>query len=121
MRTLTLRCDSEYSVWSWGPVDIWRVSDRADVGPIIIQSSVDQRDGGVPACWASLPQDTTGKLTVTRRERPWGEVEKLEKDAKRKTKNVLFANKKMGVVRQVVKLYLRSPSEQKQKVHGPSD
>lgn len=51
-------------------MDIWRVSDGADVGPIIVQSGVDQRDGGVPACWASLPLDTTGKLTIKRRERP---------------------------------------------------
>lgn len=97
---LTLRCDGEYCVWSRGAVDIRRVSDWAREGPIIVQRGVDQRDGGFPARRASLPPDTTSKLTVTWRERPWGEVEKLEADEKKKKEKwMLICMKQMGAVK----------------------
>lgn len=59
-------------------MDIRRVSDGACIGPIIIQSGVDQRDRGVPTWWASLPLDAIQELTFRWKERLGGEVEKLE-------------------------------------------
>ena len=61
---LTQWCDGEYSVRGRGPVDIRRVSHGARVGPVIAQRGIDQRDGGIPTRWASLPPDTISKLTA---------------------------------------------------------
>lgn len=78
VQRLTLRCDSKYSVWSCGPVDIRRVSDCARIGAIVIQRGIDQSDGGIPTRRAPLPLDATAELTLCCWVCSWVEVEKLK-------------------------------------------
>lgn len=85
MKQLTLGHDSQYYVRVWVAVDIWRVSDGACVGSIIIQRWIDQRDGGFALCRASSPLNTPTEVAFQRREGTRREVEELKEGEKEAT------------------------------------